>query len=129
MMKVVYQTLLLLFFSCASSSPYRIAHQHLERNPDYTKLGNWPRNTTYWVELYDDIKTTYPFDEAVWMNKIRGQPDYIDTVCDEGNIHRNGWHFGLRKFTFRHILTLKDGRNMTPFQYHDSIVNQGRVPI
>ncbi len=128
-MKVVYQTLLLLLlFSCAASSPYRIAHEHLERNPDYTKLGIWP-STTYWIELYDDTKTTYPFDETIGMRVMDGQPELIDIVDEEGNIHRWGWHFGLKRFTFRHILTLKDGTNMNPFQYYDSIVNRGRVPI
>jgi len=127
-MKVVYQTLtLLLFFSCASS-PYRIAHEHLERNPSYMKIGVWPAGS-YWVELYDDLKTTYPFDEAVWMNTRAGQPDNVDIVCDKGDIHRYGWHYSEKKFKELYILKVKDGRNMTPFQYYDSIVNQGRVPI
>jgi len=128
-MKVVYQTLLLfLLLSCAAKSPYEIAHEHLERNPDYMKLGIWP-STTYWVELYDNLTTSYDFDEAVWISTVEGKPDYIDIVDEKGNIHRWGWHFGLKKFTFRHILTFKDGGNINPFQYYDSIVNKGRVPI
>jgi len=92
------------------------------------KLGVWP-SSSYWVELYDDSETTYPFDEAVWISTANGKPDYIDVVDKEGNIHRKGWHFASGKFTFRHTLTLEDGRNINPFQYYDSIVNKGRVPI
>ncbi len=121
-------TLLLLFLSCAASTPYRIAPGHLERNPDYMKLGIWP-SSTYWVELYDDSETTYPFDEAVWISVADGEIDYIDIVDEKGYIYRYGWHFKLNKFTFRYTLTLEDGRSMTPFQYYDSIVNKGRVPI
>ena len=40
-MKVVYQTciLVLLLSSCASSSVYRLSHEHLERKPGFVSLG------------------------------------------------------------------------------------------
>lgn len=92
------------------------------------KLGVWSAGY-FWVELYKDLKTTYPFDEAVWINSEYGHPDYIDVVCEEGNIHRYGWNWEKKKFAELMILTLEDGRNMTPFQYYDSLVNQRKVPI
>jgi len=127
-MKVVYQTLLLLFVFGCGSSVYRISHEHLERKPGFVSAGIWVYGD-FWVELLDDRETSFPFDESVWKSTIGGTVDFVDIVCAEGNIHRYGWNWGKKKFAEIKILTLTDGRNMTPFQYYDSIVNQRRVPI
>lgn len=127
-MKVVYQTFLLLFFFSCASSVYRISHEHLERSPNYFKIGIWSYSA-HWVELYDDKTTSWPFDEATWLSSSFGIVDYVDTVCDEGNIHRYGWNWDKKRFTEISILTLKDGENMNPFQYYDLIVNSKRIPI
>jgi len=132
-LKVVY-TMFLLFilfiltFSCASNSVYKIAHKHLERDTNYSKLGVWGFGT-FWVELYNDERTSWPFDLAVWLDVNYGQTSYFDLVCSKGDIHRYGWNWEKKEFIEFSVMTLKDGRYMTPFQYYDSIVNKKRTPI
>jgi len=133
MMKVCQILLLLIFSSCATpSSVYKISHKHLEREPGYVSIGIWGYGS-YWVEILDDQKTSWPFDEAVWKFIETGTVYFVDVVCDEGNIHRYGVKYKnnlpISGFSEIYIIKLKDGRNMNPFQYYDLIVNQGSVPI
>jgi len=130
-MKVLYQIFVLLFFLSCAPNVYKIAHEHLERsNPSLTKLGIWSYEA-YWVELYDDESTSWPFDEAVWMSTAFGRPDYVDVVFPDGNVYRYGYHLNKKKFIFLYVVPLDKEKhtNINPFQYYDAIVNQGRVPI
>ena len=124
--------LLLFTVSCANNSIYKISHKHLEREPGYVSVGLWVYGS-YWVEILDDQKTTWPFDEAVWKFIETGTVYFVDVVCNEGNIHRYGARYkkGVLSSGFSeiYIIKLKDGKNMNPFQYFDLITNQGSVPI
>lgn len=127
-MKVVYQTVLVFFlFSCASSSIYRISHEHLERNFGYYSLGIWVYGD-YWVEMLDNPVTSYPFDEAIWKSTEDGLVNYIDIVAEDGRIHRYGWNWGYRRFKEITILEFED-TSMTPFMYIYILLTQKRVPI
>ncbi len=131
MMKVLIS--LLFTISCAApSSIYKISHKHLEREPGYVSVGLWVYGS-YWVEILDDQKTTWPFDEAVWKFIETGAVYFVDVVCDEGNIHRYGARYKkgvlVSGFSEIYIIELRDGSNMNPFQYFDLLINQGSVPI
>ena len=113
-MKVYLILLLFTLSACASSkSVYKASHEHLERNPQYVSVGIWVFSG-HWVELIDDINTTFVFDEAFW--KFDGVVNYIDIV-HSGGISRYGWDFTEQRFNLIELLRLEDGRLMDSFQY------------
>lgn len=127
-MKVVYQTVLVFFlFSCTTHSIYKISHDHLERALGYYSLGIWVYGD-FWVEVLDDPKTSFPFDESVWKSTQNGIVHYVDVVDEGGGIHRFGWDWKRNKFKEISILEF-EGTKLNPFHYIYILLEKKRVPL
>ena len=132
-MKKLFVLIALFIVSCASGekSIYRISHEHLERDLQYISRGIYV-HTDYWIELIDDKKTIYYWDEAVIKTISEGVPTYVDIVQTDGSIYRFRPNYDNQNkadgFAFLKILTFKDGRQMNSFQYWYIVTVLNTIP-
>lgn len=114
----------LVLFSCAATKNKEvvlITHAHLDRNMQYRSIGIYIHGS-FWVELIDDVETSYPWDEAIWKTIDDGIPIFLDKVDEDGIIHRfkpkykNGRSAG--GYTEFKTLQFGDGGYINSFEYY-----------
>ena len=120
--RVQYNLVLVIaFLLTACSSVTSLAKRNLNGDMSAPSLGILVLGE-YWVELFDDLDTTFPFDMAVWKNKSDGYTDYKDIVSQKGVIVRYNRLGNSKKFAVLETL------EVDPFVYIYNVFEYHKVP-